>query len=42
MAAAICGVPAGITERQIRSFQRVHADVGDDVCAALDAADPQF
>ena len=42
IATAMCGVPADITERQIRLFHRVHPDFGAGVCAALDAMDPQF
>jgi catalase len=42
IATAMCGVPAAITERQIRLFHQVHPDFGKGVCAALDAMDPQF
>lgn len=42
IAAAMRGVPAGITERQIDIFRRVHPDFGAGVCASLDALDLQF
>jgi catalase len=40
--AAMRGVPAQITERQIQLFEAVHPDFGAGVWAALDALDPQF
>lgn len=42
IAAAMKGVPVGITERQIDLFRQVHPEFGEGVCAALDALDPQF
>jgi catalase len=40
--AAMRGVPAQITERQIQLFEAVHPDFGAGVWAALDALAPQF
>lgn len=42
IAAAMCGVPAWISERQIELFRQVHPDFGAGVSVALDALDPQF